>query len=50
MLFRSEKGLFQEKVNFFEEVFSLKPVIKQKRIYGSSINVERVEDEGRDEF
>lgn len=50
MDFTLEKGLFQEKVNFFEEVFSLKPVIKQKRIYGSSINVERVEDEGRDEF
>lgn len=27
-----EKGLFQEKANFFEEVYSVRPVIKQKRI------------------
>ncbi len=27
-----EKGLFQEKADFFEEVYSIRPVIKQKKI------------------
>lgn len=27
-----EKGLFQEKADFFEEVYSVKPIIRQKRI------------------
>lgn len=28
-----EKGLFQPKADFFEEVFSIRPVIKQKKVY-----------------
>ena len=27
-----EKGLFQEKADFFQEVFSVRPVIKQKKL------------------
>ena len=28
-----EKGLFESKASFFEEVFSMKPVIKVKKVY-----------------
>jgi exopolyphosphatase/guanosine-5'-triphosphate,3'-diphosphate pyrophosphatase len=28
-----EKGLFDSKTEFFEEIFSIKPVIKEKRVY-----------------
>ena len=28
-----EKGLFASRSEFFEEVFSIKPVIKEKRVY-----------------
>ena len=30
-----EKGVFQARLGFFEEVFSIKPVLKEKRIYES---------------
>lgn len=33
MMVTLENGLFESKASFFEEVFSMKPVIKVKKVY-----------------